>query len=211
MVDYDALGVKPHVEAAARELAPKFGITSIGGYRASATDPNGHPAGLALDMMCGRLNGDALAAYSKANYRRLSISYIIWRQRIWSVARAGEGWRIMEDRGSPTANHMDHVHLNFNASAGSGPVYPAPEDGTSPAGYVPNIGIPNPFSAFDDIFALLTDRDMWIRYMMFGAGMVLILMGLYALVKNQNSAAKVAKGVTRVATRTTRKVVTNAN
>ena len=33
------------------------------------------------------------------------------RQHIWSVERAGEGWRGMSDRGSTTANHYDHVHV----------------------------------------------------------------------------------------------------
>jgi hypothetical protein len=28
--------------------------------------------------------------------------------------RASEGWRYMEDRGSTTANHYDHVHVSTN-------------------------------------------------------------------------------------------------
>lgn len=191
MVDYDALGVKPHVEAAARELAPRFGITSIGGYRASATDPNGHPAGLALDMMCNRLQGDALSAYARANAKRLSISYIIWRQRIWSDARSGEGWRAMEDRGSPTANHFDHVHLNFNATAGTnGPV-------VDPVG-----NIPNPLDAVDaagDFFGFVLDRDMWIRLAMWTAGGILILIGLFMLAKNANSPKQAAVAAAQTA------------
>jgi hypothetical protein len=39
------------------------------------------------------------------------VSYVIYSQRIWSVDRAGEGWRYMSDRGSSTANHYDHVHV----------------------------------------------------------------------------------------------------
>jgi hypothetical protein len=27
------------------------------------------------------------------------------------VQRSSEGWRWMEDRGSTTANHYDHVHV----------------------------------------------------------------------------------------------------
>jgi endonuclease/exonuclease/phosphatase family metal-dependent hydrolase len=60
----------------------------------------------------GRAKGDALAEYAKANADQLGIDYIIWWQRIWSSQRPGEGWRPMADRGSATANHRDHVHIN---------------------------------------------------------------------------------------------------
>ncbi len=136
-MSYNLGPVKPWVEAAANELGPKFGITSIGGYRLSATDPDGHPAGRALDLMCTPAQGGPLAAYTQANARRLGVEYIIWQQRIWSVGRAGEGWRPMSDRGSPTANHMDHVHVNFNATApAGGPVVAAPSVGSKPAAEV---------------------------------------------------------------------------
>jgi hypothetical protein len=107
-----ALGpVKPHVARAANEIGPMFGITSVGGYRAQGIDPNGHPAGLALDFMVSDARGSALAAYALAKRRRLRVSYVIWRQRI----NTGAGWKSMADRGSATANHMDHVHVNFTA------------------------------------------------------------------------------------------------
>jgi hypothetical protein len=48
----------------------------------------------------------------------LNITYIIWYQRIWSTN--SPGWRKMADRGSPTANHMDHVHISFLASPSNG-------------------------------------------------------------------------------------------
>jgi hypothetical protein len=35
----------------------------------------------------------------------------MYSQRIWSVERSSEGWRYVEDRGSATANHYDHVHV----------------------------------------------------------------------------------------------------
>jgi hypothetical protein len=46
-------------------------------------------------------------------HRQLNITYVNWDQRIWSVARAGDGWRRMSDLGSVTANHKDHVHISF--------------------------------------------------------------------------------------------------
>jgi hypothetical protein len=125
-VSYSLGNVKPWVRDAANELGPKFGISSIGGYRSSGSrDPNGHPAGLAIDLMVSDVKrGTGLAEYAKANAGRLGVLYIIWRQRIWSVARSSEGWRQMEDRGSPTQNHMDHVHISFNATAPHGGAQP---------------------------------------------------------------------------------------
>ena len=124
---YNLGPVKPQLTQLVNILGPMFGIKTVGGYRASATDPNGHPAGLAADFMvpltpAGKAQGDALAAYAQAHARQLGIDYIIWYQRIWSVARADEGWRRMEDRGSATANHMDHPHINVLPNAKVSPV-----------------------------------------------------------------------------------------
>ena len=49
----------------------------------------------------------------------LGVEYLIWQGRIWSVARAAEGWRPydgggMHDPSSVTGGHYDHVH--FTAS-----------------------------------------------------------------------------------------------
>jgi hypothetical protein len=63
--------------------------------------------------------GDAVAAWLKANYKKLGISELIWSQRIWTVQRSSEGWRWMEDRGGATANHYDHVHVTVYGDAGT--------------------------------------------------------------------------------------------
>jgi hypothetical protein len=115
---YTSLGaVKPWVQAAADEVGTRFGISTIGGYgnRDNATD---HDDGLALDFMTR--SGGALAAYAQANAARLGVTYIIWNQQIWNISRAAEGWRPMADRGSPTANHKDHVHVSFGTSGPGG-------------------------------------------------------------------------------------------
>lgn len=126
---YDLGPVQPHTAVVANTVGPMFGIRTVGGYRPAGSeqyDPNGHPAGLALDFMIndipdGVATGTRLAAYLQANASTLGVDYIIWQQHIWSVQRADEGWRAMPDRGSPTANHMDHVHLSLNAATpGSG-------------------------------------------------------------------------------------------
>jgi hypothetical protein len=114
---YSLGAVKPWVAKAAGILGPKFGIKTIGGV-AQRSYQSDHPKGLALDFMCSRSQGDSLAAFAVANHKQLNITYVIWRQRIWSINHPG--WKAMEDRGSPTANHMDHVHVSFLASPTNG-------------------------------------------------------------------------------------------
>lgn len=105
--------VKPWVSDAGQLLRCRFGIGSIGGVgpRANVSD---HPAGLALDLFVDRATGDGVADCALRNRGPLAVKYVIFRQRI----NSGSGWRQMEDRGSPVANHMEHVHISFNSSPG---------------------------------------------------------------------------------------------
>lgn len=84
-------------------------ISVFGGYRAGDQD---HGTGNAFDaMVYGDYNtGEALASFLIDHFDELNIKYIIWQQRIWQ----GYGWSDMADRGSPTANHLDHVHVSVN-------------------------------------------------------------------------------------------------
>lgn len=86
-------------------------ITTYGGY-----DPHGeHASGKAIDIMTSDLTlGNAIADFLQANASALNIFDVIWQQRIWTPVRASEGRRSMPDRGSPTANHLDHVHVSVN-------------------------------------------------------------------------------------------------
>ena len=58
--------------------------------------------------------GQRLADYLYAHHAELDLFDIIWSQHIWTIERSGEGFRSMEDRGSSTANHYDHVHVKIN-------------------------------------------------------------------------------------------------
>ena len=80
-----------------------------------------HASGRAVDIMLGsnRQLGDAIAKFAMDHARELGVSQVIYRQRIWTVQRAGDGWRPMSDRGSPTANHMDHVHVTTFGNSGT--------------------------------------------------------------------------------------------
>ena len=108
--------VKPQVQAAANQVVSNVpgadGIT-LGGTRASAVDPHGHPSGLALDYMVlsDTALGDAIVQYHVAHWDELGVEYIIWQQKI--LTSPNGSWKQMEDRGSATANHMDHVHVNY--------------------------------------------------------------------------------------------------
>ncbi|MFI6094945.1 hypothetical protein ACIA8G_05290 [Lentzea sp. NPDC051213] len=105
-------GVKPHVAQVGHHLDGKFDVNDIGGAAGRAGGGD-HPAGLALDFMVNTATGNALADHVLANRKAFGVTYVIWRQRY----NDGSGWSPMEDRGSPTANHMDHVHVSFQATA----------------------------------------------------------------------------------------------
>lgn len=120
-------------------------ITSFGGVRPDSMPY--HPSGRAVDIMMVGAGfkdfmspeaqglGDEVAKFFQDNAEAFGIDHIIWKQHVWSPQRADEGWRQMEDRGSRTANHFDHVHITTigdaavdsapPAAAGSGKgVYP---------------------------------------------------------------------------------------
>ena len=106
-----ALGLVPSAAAVYSAVRSTFGITNIGGLRPG--DWGDHGTGHAVDVMItSSAQGDAVAAYALANAGRFGIKYVIWQQRIWMPSTGV--WRLMEDRGSPTQNHMDHVHISVN-------------------------------------------------------------------------------------------------
>ncbi|WP_081790462.1 hypothetical protein [Nocardioides sp. URHA0032] len=84
-------------------------ITSYGGWDAHGE----HASGKALDIMTSdKALGDTIAAYLQSHASELHLYDVIWWDQIWTPVRASEGWRAYGDHGSPTANHMDHVHVS---------------------------------------------------------------------------------------------------
>lgn len=71
-----------------------------------------HANGKAIDFMVygNAALGQQIANFLQAHAYELGLYDVIWQQHIWTPARAGEGWRMMPNRGSLTANHYDHVH-----------------------------------------------------------------------------------------------------
>lgn len=115
-ISNSAGAIKPRAQAAADAVVsnvPGAGSITLGGTRPSATDPGGHPSGLAVDymVMANGALGDAIVAYHVAHWSELGVEYLIWEQRMMSTP--GGAWKPMENRGGATANHMDHVHVNY--------------------------------------------------------------------------------------------------
>ena len=98
----------PHVRPVVQEVTQRFGVSTV------YTRPGHSPTqGRAADFMVytDRAKGDAVAQYVIDNAARFRVEYVIWRQRIYLVSSGT--WKAMADRGSPTANHMDHPHVAF--------------------------------------------------------------------------------------------------
>ena len=117
-VDITGPAVLPHVQQFADEMCAATGACTIG------TRDGHHPtANRAIDILVsdsfGTLPtdnnalGDEVAAFALADQVEHGIWYVIWRQRY----NDGSGWDPMEDRGSITQNHYDHVHVSFEETA----------------------------------------------------------------------------------------------
>ena len=109
-------GLTPTSVGAKRAIESAFpAISEIGGWR-PADGYNEHFSGQALDVMIpdwgspsGKAYGDQVAKYMLDNAAALGIDYILWQQRQWNADGTSSA---MGDRGSPTENHMDHVHAH---------------------------------------------------------------------------------------------------
>ncbi|MBF4163418.1 hypothetical protein [Nocardioides acrostichi] len=103
-------GVAPNTAKVHEAVCAAFpDISTYGYFRGGETD---HATGHAVDIMVSGSEGWAIADFVRAHASELGVSYVIYSQHIWSVQRSSEGWRGMEDRGSTTANHYDHVHVS---------------------------------------------------------------------------------------------------
>ena len=106
-------GLQPDTVKVHRAVCAQFPqIAQYGGTSGSGE----HATGQALDIMVTGELGNQVAAFLQEHRAELGIDYLIWQQRIWRPATA-PSWRPMSDRGSPTANHMDHVHVTTYGAA----------------------------------------------------------------------------------------------
>ena len=118
VVDIEGPTVLPHVQRFANAVCSDTTACAISTYE-------GHQpiASRALDIRVSDVYGERpidnntlgneVADYALAHLTEHGITYVIWMQRI----NLGDGWKAMEDRGSITQNHYDHVHVSFEETA----------------------------------------------------------------------------------------------
>ena len=106
-------GLQPIAQLMARIIKKTWpnGVSSIGGYR-PPDGYNEHSTGRALDVMINNnTTGDEVKDFSIVNDKNYPINWTIWQQ---AMHYPPDGRRVpMEDRGSPTQNHMDHDHIFY--------------------------------------------------------------------------------------------------
>jgi len=80
-----------------------------------------HPLGRACDFAAAKNGfegiatgadrdyGNRLAGYFIANASRLGVLYVIWYHQIWEPSN---GWHYYRGDGTPSGDHMNHVHLS---------------------------------------------------------------------------------------------------
>lgn len=79
-----------------------------------------HNSRLAVDFMIrNEAGGDFVRDYIWTNRARFGLQHVIWEQHITSTVVSPGVRVLMDDRGDPTSNHYDHVHmLRFNTPLG---------------------------------------------------------------------------------------------
>lgn len=107
-------GLQRNTILIARAISAAFPeIKDIGGVRADSL--KWHPNGLAIDVMIpsyntadGKALGDRVLAFAMQHAAKYGLNHAIWRQTMYTQGSAPRG---MENRGSDTQNHFDHVHI----------------------------------------------------------------------------------------------------
>ncbi len=103
------LGLQPEAMVVYRAVMARWNVKDVGGWR--ATSLSVHQFGRAIDFMTysNTAQGYAISKFLVAHAKEFGVDHIIYKQQIWTPYRPT--WRHMADRGDPTANHMDHVHV----------------------------------------------------------------------------------------------------
>lgn len=105
-------GLTENAASFKEEVTAVYGVEDFSLVRPG--DPGDHGSGRAVDFMVysDAALGNQIADYSISNMAANGISYVIWQQQIYGDWN--QQWVGMEDRGSITANHYDHVHVSFH-------------------------------------------------------------------------------------------------
>jgi hypothetical protein len=106
-------------------VASAFPWTDAPGTFGTYQSGGNHGNGRALDIMMKKdpRNSDNkgwdVAKFCQSNAGALSVSQVIWQQKIWTTERNSEGWRAYGDHGNDTSNHWDHVHVSVGPGSGN--------------------------------------------------------------------------------------------
>ena len=99
-------------------------ITDIGGRR-SEDGLGEHSSGNAIDIMIpnwssssGSALGTQIAGWLATNKDQLGLNGMIWQQKSYGYGGSFTQGKGLEDRGSPTQNHMDHIHAILGSGRG---------------------------------------------------------------------------------------------
>ena len=111
----DERGLQVQTILAERAISKRFPeIKEMSGVRPDSM--KWHPNGLAIDVIipnwdtpAGRALGDRIVDYVFQNADRFGLEYVIWQQ---TYRPASGKPHLMENRGSPDANHYTHVHIS---------------------------------------------------------------------------------------------------
>lgn len=123
-------GLQPNAVALERAIRANFPqVKDIGGWR-PPDGYNEHSSGTALDIMVGgdKALGDRINQWLLANSNTFGLQYDLWQQRQWNPDGSTSG---MEDRGSPTQNHRDHIHARVKGGAAAGGPLTSPAAGVT--------------------------------------------------------------------------------
>ncbi|MET0837285.1 MAG: hypothetical protein ABWY19_00785 [Marmoricola sp.] len=125
-----ASGLTARAERVRRDLDEAFGRQPVGGFapggvRTGHMPGSAHYEGRAVDVFVrpisprNKTKGWAMAQYLVANADRLDVETVIFDARIWTVRRAGQGWRDYAPDTSGRSRsvarileHRDHVHVD---------------------------------------------------------------------------------------------------
>ena len=107
-------GLNPAVRDFYDQIAKDHPDLSLGGYNPTVDQSwDEHQTGDAMDVMVSDLErGNSIRDLALQNP---NTKHVIWQQKMWYP---GGSSSAMDDRGSPTENHFDHVHINMSTPAG---------------------------------------------------------------------------------------------
>lgn len=104
-----SITVKPHLQLVANAIEKEFGVVSFGTYNGHSW-PEGPTQAIDIFVPLRSQLGYDVADWLVKHYKLYGVRYIMWDHRKYNEEFA-DFWRPVEDRGSPTDNHEDHIHL----------------------------------------------------------------------------------------------------